>query len=84
MSAKHLSHNPHPIELSEANLEMELISEFLRARGYKFSDLARLEEDERKSLMKEACSYAGVILADIEAKSRFRQKLKTLFGGIHV
>jgi DNA-binding transcriptional MerR regulator len=84
MSARTDSPNPYPTEIPEEDLEMQLIAEFLRARGFQISDLAHLMEDERRSLMKEACTYATVILADIEAKSRFRNKLKTLFGGMHV
>jgi hypothetical protein len=61
---------------NEAVLERHLIAEYLHSKGYRPSDLRNLPEEQRKELMKEACTYASVKLANIEAKSKFRQKIK--------
>ena len=61
---------------NEAALERHFIAEYLRSKGYRASDLKYLPEEQRKKLMKEACTHAAVKLANIEAKSKFRQKIK--------
>ena len=61
---------------SESVLERHFIAEYLRSKGYRASDLKYLPEEQRKKMMKEACTYAAVKLANIEAKSKFRQKIK--------
>ena len=60
----------------ESGLERQLIAEYLLRKGYRKSDLRNLPEEQMKALMKEACIYAAVRLANIEAKSKFRQKIK--------
>ena len=61
---------------NESVLERHLIAEYLLSKGYRRSDLQNLPEAHRKKLMKEACMYAAIKLANIEAKSKFRQKIK--------
>ncbi|MFN2195386.1 MAG: hypothetical protein ACK2UW_04600 [Anaerolineales bacterium] len=56
-------------------LERALIAEFLLAKGYLLSDLENLPEQEAKDLMKAACLYAGLRLAEIEAKAKFRRTI---------
>jgi hypothetical protein len=60
----------------ESGLERRLIAEYLLSKGYRRSDLRSLPEEERKALMKEACIYAALRLANIEAKTKFSQKIK--------
>jgi hypothetical protein len=60
------------LESPQSGLERKLIAEFLLSKGYRKSDLQNMPEEQRKALMKEACIYAAVRLADIEAKSKFR------------
>jgi hypothetical protein len=57
-------------------LERALIAEYLLAKGYLLSDLKYLPEQEAKDLMKAACLYAGLKLAEIEAKAKFRRKIQ--------
>lgn len=59
----------------QSPLEKVLMEEYLAEKGYKFDDLRNLPADEAKRLMKEACMYAGLRLAEIEAKAGFRQKI---------
>jgi hypothetical protein len=63
---------------NESVLERHLIAEYLLSKGYRVADLQNLPEAQRKELMKEACIYATTKLANIEAKSKFRQKIKGL------
>lgn len=61
----------------ESSLERRLIVEYLLNKGYRLSDMRSLPPEQRKGLMKEACIYAAVRLAHIEAKSKFNQKFKS-------
>lgn len=76
MKVKLFKINPKFAENRESRLEQLLIAEFLRSRGYHRSDLPKLPESKRKPLMIEACQYASVRLANIEAKSKFTQTIK--------
>lgn len=60
----------------ESTLERKLITEFLASKGYQMSDLTTLPEQERHDLMTEACRYATIRLAEIEARSKFRRKIE--------
>lgn len=55
----------------EAELERTLIREFLRLRGHDGTSLAALTEQERAALLAEASKYAGVKLAEVEARAHF-------------
>ncbi len=59
----------------ETTLEKQLVTEFLREKGYKLEDLHKLPESQYKALMQEACKYASLKLTDIEAKSQFRKTI---------
>jgi len=60
----------------QSALERELIREYLRSKGYQREDLHKLPKKEAKKLMKEACIYASLKLAEVEAKAGFRQKIQ--------
>lgn len=62
-------------ECPESSLERNLIGEYLLRKGYQMSDLRKLPEPEMTILMKEACRYAALKLAEIESRSKFRQKI---------
>jgi hypothetical protein len=57
-------------------LERTLIAEYLLSQGYLTSDLWELPPQAAKSLMSEACRFAALRLAEIEAKVEFRQKIR--------
>ena len=69
---KRIANGPHSL------LERTMIAEYLLAKGYLLSDLKDLPEEEAKKLMKEACLYANLKLAEIEAKAKFRRKIEYL------
>jgi hypothetical protein len=62
-------------ESPESALERKLIEEYLLNKGYQKTDLRGLPAQEVSSLMKEACRYASLRLAEIEARSKFRRKI---------
>jgi hypothetical protein len=74
----------NPLDLDEevkledplAELERMFIQRYLAERGHNWCDLAKLPADEIKQIMTEACKYATARLAEIEAKSEFRQHIR--------
>lgn len=60
----------------ESALERELIAKYLSTKGYQMSDLKDLSEQVMHDLMQEACRYAALKLAEIEARSEFRRKIE--------
>ncbi len=59
----------------ETALEEQLLRDFLRDKGYRMEDLHKLPADKVTVLMKEACQYASLKLAEIEAKTIFRKEI---------
>jgi hypothetical protein len=60
-----------PMQDPNGPLESELISEFLRTRGYDLRSLERLPEDDRRRLLQQASMYAAGRLTEIEARAHF-------------
>jgi hypothetical protein len=56
-------------------LERQLISDYLMEKGYRLETLKTLPRCQVKELMTEACTYASLKLAEIEARSQFRRKI---------
>jgi len=56
-------------------LERKYVAEYLQGKGYRLEDLARLPRDEARQLMREACQYAALKLAEVEAKGHLRKKI---------
>jgi len=57
-------------------LERTLIAEYLFGNGYLMCDLKELPPQVVKSLMWEACRFAALRLAEIEAKAELCQKFR--------
>jgi hypothetical protein len=71
-----------PIDLDEcmsegpqSALEKQLVEDYLQSKGYSRHDLQKLPEALVKQLMKEACTYASLKLAELQAKSQFREEI---------
>ncbi len=64
-------------ETPESVLERKFIAEYLLDKGYRITDLRRLPREMSRKLMIEACRYATLKLAEIEARSRFREIIKS-------
>jgi len=59
----------------QSTLERKFIQEYLESKGYKLEDLSRLPNGERELLMREACQYASLKLAEVESRAKFRQEI---------
>ena len=64
-----------PLQDPNGPLESELISEFLRTRGYDLRSLERLPEDDRRRLLRQASMHAAGRLTEIEARAHFVDEL---------
>ena len=62
-------------KLPQSELEWQLITDYLRDKGYTRQDLKKLPKEQAHRLMTEACRYASLKLAEIEARAKFRQKI---------
>jgi hypothetical protein len=69
-----------PLQSPLSRLELALIDEFVRARGYDPLKLSEVPEQERTTLLKEASLYASVKLSEVESRSHF---VDEIHNGIH-
>jgi hypothetical protein len=60
----------------ESTLERQLVENYLKEKGYSLESLHKLPPDQAKELMKEACTYASLKLAELESKSKFRDEIR--------
>lgn len=60
----------------QSALERKLVEEYLTGKGYLREDLKKMPKEEAKQLMAEACMYASGKLAELEAKSHFRDNIR--------
>ena len=56
-------------------LEMQFLEEYLREKGYSLEDLHLLPEELALRLRKEACLYASLKLAEMEARGHFVREI---------
>ena len=54
-----------------AHLELTLMEQFIRARGYDPAKLGDLATDERERVQKEAAAHAAGKLAEVESRAHF-------------
>jgi hypothetical protein len=57
-------------------LERQLIADYLHSKGYSLKDVRKLPKERAKLLMKDACTYASLKLAEVESRAKFRQKIR--------
>lgn len=60
----------------QATLEHQFIEEYLRGKGHQWHDISAMPAEAARTLMTEACRYAALKLAEIEARSRLRKKIE--------
>jgi hypothetical protein len=63
-------------EFRQSSLERKYIREFLKAKGYTPQDLIRLPKEEASRLMRAACLYASLKLAEVESRAGFKYKIR--------
>lgn len=59
----------------QSALEKNFIIEYLKGKGHRLETLNQLPEEEAKSLMREACRYASLKLAEIESRAHVRESI---------
>ncbi len=59
----------------QSTLEHMIIEAYLAGKNVKLEDLKNLPPEEAQRLMKEACSYASMKLAEVESKAQFRREI---------
>lgn len=59
----------------QSALEKNLIEEYLQEKGHSLESLHRLPKDAAQRLMREACTYASLKLAEVESRARFRDEI---------
>jgi hypothetical protein len=61
----------------QSALEKKFVEEFLQSKGYSREALQKLPQELVTQLMKEACMYASLKLAEVQARSQFREEIRT-------
>ena len=59
------------MEGQTAHLELALIEQFIRARGFDPARLHELPDDERHQLQKDATAHAALKLAEMESRAHY-------------
>ena len=60
----------------QSSMERKYVEEYLQEKGYSLRKLQTLPEEQAKALMREACRYASLKLAEVEAKVKFGKSIK--------
>lgn len=64
----------------QSALERRLIIEYLHDKGYQLEHLKTLPMREAQQLMSEACRYASLKLAEVEARAHLREEIRGPFS----
>jgi hypothetical protein len=75
MSDQPLEKDEYTSEGPQSALEKKLVEDYLQSKGYSRADLQKLPEELASELMKAACMYASLKLAELHAKSQFREEI---------
>lgn len=59
----------------QSDLERQFIKDFLHSQGFPPGEILNLPDDQRRELFRLASRYASLKLAEIEARSKFVQKI---------
>jgi hypothetical protein len=63
------------VKAPQSPLEQQLINDYLNGKGYTREDLITLPIEQVRQLMCEACRYASLRLAEIEARAQLHGKI---------
>jgi len=59
----------------QSALERKYIQDYLQSKGVNLENLGDLPKDEQQHLMREACKYASLKLAEVESRAKFRHDI---------
>jgi len=71
-----MSPGPPLVDSPQSELERQLIRQYLRDKGYESHDLHALPKGQANALYRQACRYAALKLAEVEARAQFRHKIR--------
>lgn len=60
----------------QSALEKQLVEDYLASKGYTREHLRQMPLELVQTLMKEACTYASLKLAELESKTKFREDIR--------
>ena len=63
------------VKAPQSPLEQQLINDYLNSKGHTQEDFITLPIEVVRQLMREACKYASLRLAEIEARSQLVRKI---------
>ena len=64
------------VKAPQSPLERQLINSYLQSKGFTRQDLLTMPLEDARVLMAEACTYASLKLAEVEARSQFGKKIR--------
>jgi len=64
-----------PEEGPQSALERKFIQDYLQNKGHNRASISALPEEAAKALMREACLYASLKLAEIESRAHLRASI---------
>lgn len=59
----------------QSALERKYIEEYLQSQGASLESLGNLPKEEQQHLMREACKFASLKLAEVESRAKFRDDI---------
>ena len=77
MSDKPMDGDDCLTEGPQSALEKKFVEEYLQSKGYSRVDLQKLPQELAKQIMSDACLYASLKLAEVQARSQFREEIRT-------
>lgn len=65
-----------PLEEPQAELERQLIHEYIRSAGHEPTEVLARTDDEARELMARATAYAAARLTEVESRSHYVKSLR--------
>ena len=63
------------VDSPQSELERQFIRQYLRDKGYSRDDMRTLPKGQANALYRQACRYAALKLAEVEARAQFKHKI---------
>ncbi len=64
------------VDSPQSELERQFIRQYIRDKGYSRDDMRALPKEQASALYRQACRYAALKLAEVEARALFRHKIR--------
>lgn len=60
----------------QSELELQFIRQYIQEKGFNRQDLRTMPKNQANELYRQACRYATLRLAEVEARAKFRHKIR--------